>query len=212
MGDAPSFPTVTDDRIDSGWELVDERVETLFELPGMRVRGAIRQYEDRETGAALTEATDGDVEQSVRFFAATKLGFDPGLPPGTLSSVVLRSIRQEARRTFKQRLQERGLEDVSRGRRERTRVDGARLRLTSYDAVYPLSGDGGEGGDRSDDQGIPVTGWVGVWHDDAFQVATGGYPSQRLTDVFGLDATGTPLDASPAAYRNELFDLMQSVR
>lgn len=212
MGDPPSFPAVTDDRIDSGWELVDERVETLFELPGMRVQGAIRQYEDRETGTALTEATDGDVDQPVRFFAATRLGFDPGLPPGTLPSMILPSIRREARRTFEQRLRERGLEDVSRGRRERTRVDGARLHLTSYDAVYPPSGEGGEDGDRSGDRGLPVTGWVGVWHDDAFHVATGGYPSRRLTDVFGLDATGTPLDASPATYRDELFDLFQSVR
>jgi len=210
MGDPPSFPAVTDDRIDSGWKLVDERVETLFELPGMRVCGAIRQYEDVETREALTEATEGDVDQSVRFFAVTRLGFDPSLPPGTLSSMILPSIRQEARRTFKRRLRERGLKNVSRGRREQTRVDGARLHLTSYDAVYPPSEDVGR--KTSDGQDIPVTGWVGVWHDDTFHVATGGYPSQRLTDVFELNATGAPLDTSPAAYRDELFDLFQSGR
>lgn len=210
MGDPPSFPAVTDDRIDSGWTLVDERVETLFELPGMRVHGAIRQYEDVVTREALTEAVGSDVGQSVRFFAATRLGFDPGLPPGTLPSMILPSIRQEARRTFKKRLRERGLENVRCGRRERTRVDGARLHLTSYDAVSPPAEN--RGGKTSDDQTLPVTGWVGVWHDDTFHVATGGYPSQRLTDVFELDATGTPLDTSPAAYRDELFDLFQSVR
>jgi hypothetical protein len=198
---APSFPEVTDDRIEE-WELVEESVETLFQLPAMRVRGAIRRYEDTATQATLADATDGAFDRTVRFFAATRLDFDPGLPPGTMPSMVLPSVRQEARRTFKTRLEKRGLADISRGRRERARVDGERARLESYEAVYPLNG-----------TELPVTGWVGVWHGEEFYVVTGGYPGARLADVFGVasDPDGR-LGRSPRDYRSDLLDLLQSVR
>jgi len=207
MARPPSFPTVTDGRIESGWELVEERVETLFELPGMRVLGALRRYEDSATTATLAEATGG-FDRAICFFAATRLGFDPGLPPGTMPAMILPSIRQEARQAFKRRLRERGLRDVRRGRRERARISGARLHLTSYDAVFPLSGER----EGSDDRELPITGWVGVWHDDTFFVVTGGYPGRRLTEVFELDTGDGSLARSPAGYRNELFDLFRSVR
>ena len=92
MGDPPSFPAVTDDRIDSGWKLVDERVETLFELPGMRVCGAIRQYEDVETREDLTEFIAVDRALLEGFLKPTRELVRRVLPPG-----LAHGSRQECR-------------------------------------------------------------------------------------------------------------------
>lgn len=202
MAESPAFPAVTDGRVHDGWRLVEETVEQLFELPALTVRGAIRRYEDAETAAAVAGVTDGTFDRAVRFLAATRLVFDPDLPPGTVPSVILPAVRREVRSTFQARLEDRGLEAVERSRTERTRVDGNRAYLTGYRARYPLG-----------NADLPVTGWAGVWHDgEAFFVVTGGYPARRLADVLGLDEAPEPLTRSPASYRNEFFDLLDSVR
>jgi hypothetical protein len=151
----PRYPTVD---VPDGWEVTEERVETLFELPTMSVRGATRRCEDRATRATLAAATDPPYDEPLRFFAATRLAFDPGLPPGTLPASILPSVRQQARRSFKQRLRDRGVSRLSRGRSERLRVDGSRVRARSYTGTV----------DTPDGQTLPVEGWLGAWHGDDF--------------------------------------------
>lgn len=190
------FPAV---EAGDGWERTAETVETLFELPGLTVKGAIRRFEDRRTATALGERTG--VDRAVRFVAATQLSFEPGLPPGTLPAAVLPSVRQEARRAFRDRLRERGVRSVERGRSERLRVGGSRVRLRGYEGRLPLG-----------ETALPVEGWVGAWHEDAFLVVTGGHPARQLAAALDTDVNGGPLTVDPGTYRTEFFDLLRGVR
>jgi hypothetical protein len=195
----PSFPAFADGALE-GWTLVEESVDTVFELPTMSVKGATRRYEDEALRAAVREATDGELDHEWRFVAATKLGFDPGLPPGTMPSMVLPSVRSEARRNFKRRLKTRGIENVERANRERMRIGRrTRVRLTRYDGVDPA----GE---------VPVSGWVGAWNDGAdFYVVTGGYPAEPLGDALGTESADESLSVPPHTMRDELLDVFGSV-
>lgn len=198
MSVAPDFPTVPAGKLD-GWTLVEESVETVFRLPAVRVVGATRQYEDEQLRETVRTATDGDVDHRWRFFAATRLGFDPSLPPGTTPSLILPMVRSEAKKMFKKRLADRGITGIERFQRERVRVrSGNRARLTRYDGTDPIAG------------GIPVTGWVGVWNDGTdFLVVTGGYPSASLADAF--DSSDELLGQTASAFRDELLDLLRDV-
>lgn len=200
MASPPDYPSVPSAKLDA-WTLVDEFTETVFELPAMRVVGATRQYEDETLRAAVREATDGDIDHRWRFFAATRLGFDPMLPPGTLPSMILPTMRSKAKKTFRERLADRGVEDIERGRRERVRIrSGKRARLVRYDGVDPVAG------------GVPVTGWVGVWNDGAdFFVVTGGYPAQPLADVLDIDGTADGLGRTATEARDKFLDLLRDV-
>ncbi len=194
----PSFPSVGADL--DGWQLAGESVETLFEVPGARVRGATRQFEDEQTRAAVREATDGALDREWRFVAVTALGFEPSLPPGT-TAAVLPMVRREARTAFARRLSERGLADVTRRGRERLGV-GSGARATRFRAVDPVDGS----------RRIPVAGWVCVWNDrgDLF-VVTGGYPDGPLADLLSLDSGSPRLDRSSQASREEFADVVGSV-
>jgi hypothetical protein len=197
----PDYPNVPTDKLDA-WERTEESTETVFQLPGARVVGATRQYEDERLRTAVREATDGDIDHSWRFFAATRLGFDPMLPPGTMPAMILPTMRSEAKKTFKNRLKSRGVEEIERGRRERVRVrSGKRARLTRYDGIDPIA------------DGVPVAGWVGVWNDGTdFFVVTGGYPAQPLADVLDIEKTGDGLTRTANEAQDELLDLLRDVQ
>jgi hypothetical protein len=200
---APDPPPVPGTELESGgWELEAERTETLFELPTMRIRGTTRQYEDARSRAALREATEGRVDTPVRFFAATRLGFEPPPPPGVGPTMFAPTMRTEIRRSFATELEDRGLTDIERGRSERLRLpDRNRARLTKYTA--------------RDDHGewtLPLECWVGVWTDrnDVF-VVSGGHPEVGLADHFGIEANDDELARSPGNYRDEFFSLLRGV-
>lgn len=200
MASEPDYPSVPAEKL-SDWTLTEEATETVFRLPAGRVVGATRQYEDEQTRAAVRAATDGAVDHNFRFFAATRLGFVPMLPPGTFPSMLLPTIQSEARKTFKQRLEERGVTDVERTKTERVRVrSGNRARLTRYDGRDPaLDGD------------LPVTGWVGVWNDGTdFFVVTGGYPAVSLAAALGVDDEA--LSRTPDEAQTDLLELLRDVQ
>lgn len=199
MSTVPDYPSVSAAELD-GWEQVDETVETLFQLPIVRVIGATREYDDVRTRRVVRETTDGTLDRQWRFFTATRLGFDPALPRRT-SSVVRRMVDREARRTFEDRLGDYGIEELSAGSREQVRLSSdTRVRLTRYDGIDPIEG------------GIPVTGWVGVWTDDTgFLVVTGGYPRVRLADALAVDSADDHLSRRPEEYRDAFFSLVRAV-
>jgi hypothetical protein len=204
----PELPTAALDS--GGWELADERVETVFELPTMQVRSATRRYEDEQIRAALRNATDGRLDRTVRFFAGTRLVFEPPLPPGVTPSMVAPTLRTEARQAFADRLRERGLVDVERGTSQRVRVAGRnRAHLTKYTAVDPLDGDVGES-DAGD--GLRLACWLAVWtRSESARVVTGGYPAAALATQFGLDATDGPLARTSESFREEFLSLLRDV-
>ena len=202
MAPDAAFPVVPETRLaDSGWELVDERVETVFELQRANVTGATRLYDDVRTREAAESA--GGLDRQWRFFFATALSFRPPLAPGIGPMMILPTVRSEAASAFASELRDRGFESVSRGRRERARTDsGDRVYLRSYTAELPL--------DNVETE-LSIAGWVGVWHGDGFRIAAGAYPTQPVGGILGLDDPGEPLDRSPQNYRDELLDLIRAV-
>ncbi|PSP62488.1 hypothetical protein BRC76_04565 [Halobacteriales archaeon QH_8_67_36] len=202
MAPDAAFPVVPEARLaGSGWELTDEHVETVFRLPTASVAGATKLYDDVQTRRAAKAATG--LDQQWRFFFATALTFRPSLAPGIGPAMILPTVRSEAGSTFASELRDRGFENVSRGRRERTRTDGGdRLYLRSYTAELPL---------ETAETTLSVTGWVGVWHGDGFRIAAGAHPDRPVGEVLDLDDPDDPLDRSPAAYREELLELIRAV-
>jgi hypothetical protein len=183
-----------------GWSLVDEAVETLFELPVARVRGHTRLYEDRSIRDAVREAVGYD--HMWRFFFATRVEFEPPLAPGVGPAMVRPPVWSEARRSFADDLRERGLRGVERTHRERVRVDGGqRASLQGYRARLPVDADPiGE---------LDVAGWLGLWSvDGEFRLAGGAYP-EGLSRV--ADAVGAGSLASARECRDELFELIRAV-
>jgi hypothetical protein len=200
MPSSPEFPEVPVDE-DDGWELVEESVDTVFSMPAMTVLGATRQYDDRRTREAVRAATDGEIDHQWRFLSATRLGFSPRLPPGTMPSALLPTIRRQARNSFTDRLSERDVSEIGRRGRQRMRVaSGSRAYLTRYGGTTVVAG-----------SEIPVTGWVGTWYDRPdFFIVTGGYPAVHLGDALSLDSNPDLLE-SPTAARDELLDVFREV-
>jgi hypothetical protein len=197
-----TFPVVPEAQLArEGWELTDERVETVFKLPTASVAGATAVYDDVRTRSAAASATG--IDQQWRFFFATALTFRPPLAPGIGPAMILPTVRSEAGSAFATELRDRGFEDVQRGRRERVRTDsGDRARLRRYTAELPL---------ESVDQSLSITGWVGVWHADGFRIAAGAYPDRPVGELLGVENPDEPLERTPQAYQEELLDLIRAV-
>jgi hypothetical protein len=182
---------------EQGWELVDRREERRFELPTMRVWATTLVYDDAALRAAVRSAVGLDT--AWRFFFATRLAFEPPLPPITGTASVYGAVRREARSAFVDDLQARGIDGIERGRAERMRTDaGDRVSLTRYRGTRELDHDG-------ETHSLPVAGLLGVWtHDGSFRLAGGGYPAQSLSTAF----PDTP-ETDPNAFRDELLERLR---
>ncbi|WP_254273819.1 hypothetical protein [Haloarcula marina] len=202
MADDASFPGVPAERLsEGGWDLTDERVETVFRLPTASVTGATCVYDDVRTREKAVDAAD--IDQQWRFFFATALTFKPPLAPGIGPAMILPTVRSEALKAFADELRERGFEDVERGRRERIRTDsGDRARLRTYTASLPLD---------ETDETLSITGWVGIWHGSGFRIAAGAYPNRAVGDILGLSDPPEPLTRQSHEYREELLALIRAV-
>ena len=208
--DVPA-PTVRTDRLGDGWERVTTSVERLFDAGGAAVLGHTLVFEDTALRAAVRDTTDNAIDQSWRFFFATRLRFRPSLAPGLGLAVVLPTVRSEAVRSFVADLQDRAIDDVERGRRERVRTaNGKRVRLRQVRGRVALA-DAAAAADAAavPDRAVPVEGWVGAWVDGAIHLAGGAYPTTRLDAVFGVD--DAPLARSREQYRTAFFDLVGAV-
>lgn len=191
-----------DAREQGGWDLVEQSTETLFEVATARIRGTTCRYDDQRTRSAVHDATDGGIDHPIRFFATTNLGFTPPLPPGTGPAMVMPMLVPEARRNFKNRLQERGLADVSREGTERVRNgDRTWVRLTRYSACDPGVGDAE----------LPLECWLGVWNDGGIAMATSAYPTISLAEQLDLETDESVLTKDGQAYREEFRSLLRSL-
>ncbi len=198
--DVPSPPVPTDRLAD--WERTEATVDRLFGVDGADVRGHTVVYEDRRLREAVRDATDPPLDQSWRFFFATRLRFRPPLALGT-HVAILPTVRTEAVRSFCADLEDRSVRDVDRGRTERVRVEtGTRARLYQVTGEVPVP-------DTVADASVPVEGWVGVWHDGDVLVAGGAYPRTSLARVLGVDDDSRVL--TPSAARDDLFTLVRAV-
>jgi len=188
-----------------GWERTADRSETLFSLPTMQILGRTLQYEDARSRRELSEATGGEIDQTVRFFAVTTVGFDPPLPPGTTPTMFVPTLRSEARRNFVDRLEQRGLTAIEKGRSERLKLSKRkRVRAHKYRAVDPLNGIEG--------QELPLECWIAIWTTGGtVRIVTSGYPAVSLDTQFDLEPTGEILSRSPRQYREAFFSLLRGV-
>ena len=151
---------------EGGWELLEEREETLATLPAARVEGVTHVYEDEALRERVAGATG--VDQAWRFLFASRVAFRPPLAPGLGTAMVRPMVASEARRAFVEDLEDLAVVDVDRARSERVRTrDGERVRLRSYRGRLPVG-----------DAALSVEGWLGVWSvDREFRVAGGAYPT-----------------------------------
>lgn len=193
----------TDDLEAGDWVRTDTSVETVFSLPGMDVQSASVRYEDEQTRNAMTEALDRELDVPPRFFAGTRLVFEPPLPPGSSPRAIASLLRTSALSTFASRLRERGLIGVERNSSRRLRVGKRTTRVTRFDAAIPLQ-------DRARD--LPLACWVAAWttSEDAI-VVTGGHPTVSLAAFFDLDTSDQQLTRSGESYREEFVSLLRGV-
>ncbi len=173
----------------------------MAELSALRVRSVTHRYDDERSRAALSEA-GYEIDHPVRFFAVSRLEFEPSLPPGVGTTMVAPTVRTEARKAFASRLTERGLKDVSRDRTERLRLpDDSRVRLFRHTGtVRPTELDAP----------LPLECWVGVWPTDGtFLVVSGAHPTVTLDSRLDTGTGTDTLRRSPDEYRREFFELLR---
>ncbi|ERH09724.1 MAG: hypothetical protein J07HX64_01485 [halophilic archaeon J07HX64] len=201
MTDEPAPPGVPNEHLDSGWEFVEERTETVAELSALRVRSVTRRYDDERSRAALSEA-GYEIDHPVRFFAVSRLEFEPSLPPGVGTTMVAPKVRTEARKAFVNRLTERGLKDVTRDRTERVRLpDDSRMRLFRHTGTVPPT---------ELDAPLPLECWVGVWPTGGtFLVVAGAHPTVTLDSRLDTGTAPDSLHRSPDEYWREFLELLR---
>jgi len=198
------LPAVPDSRLD-GWTRTEAYSETVFELSAVSVDGHTVLYEDDRLRTAVREATG--VDRMWRFFFATRLEFSPSLPPGVGPMAVFSTVASQSDDRFVDILDDRGFRSVSRGRRERVRVEtGDRARLRRYNAALTVETDD----DRID---LPTAGLLAVWTvDGEFRLAGGAYPSRPLADVLAVEDAEGDIAAGEERFREDLLGLIRAVR
>jgi hypothetical protein len=194
------YPSVPATRLaDGGWKEQGRETRTLASMPGLQVVGHTVIYEDPALRQAVADATDGAVDQSLRFFFATRLTFRPPLAPGVGTATVRPTVVSAAERAFADRLRDREVAAVERGRRERVRTEaGKRAHLRRYTGQHEPA--------AAPELATDVEGWLGVWaQQGTFRLAGGAYPAGGLSDQLG-DAV-----APPGTLREELLALVRGV-
>jgi len=222
------YPTVPDDQLSAdGWELLTRTREQVFRTAAAAVIGRTLIYDDTRLQSALSAAgadellarireqagdrgeriVENDGDNSWRFFFATRLSFTPPLAPGIGPASMLSTVVDEARQSFANDLGARGFVDITRGRGQRMPTDGGdRARLTKFTATLPL--------DEVDDAAAPldVEGWLAVWsRRGTFRIAGGAYPVRGLDPLLADLAPEERPPTDPAAFREELLDLIRAV-
>lgn len=175
----PPDPPVPEARLtEAGFELVERRTETLFKMGTVRIEGLTHRYEDNRSSEAAREATAGMLAHPIRFFAVTRLVFQPSLPFGVTLSMFTSTLRREARSSFADQLEDRGLVDVERGASQKTRLDGSRVRIREFSATDSL----GDGRSLSLSFRLSV-----LTHRGTAVVVTAGFPASSVADQFSLN-------------------------
>ncbi|MCL9817089.1 hypothetical protein [Natronocalculus amylovorans] len=188
----PPAPDVPIDRF-SGWECVEEGVEYPFKTPVVTVAAYTTVFEDRAGAATFQDATG--IDTVWRFCFVSRIQMTPHTRP---SALLDRIVRRGAADGFTDRLQERGLDAVTKRRTESVQVgshDGTCIR---YGARC-----------RVDGTTIPLEGLVVVWTmDSTYYIGGGVYPVAIPTDV--SHSTGDSL-TDPERDREMLFALFSAV-
>ena len=230
-------PTVTSDRIDDGWRLLDESESTVFEQAygPVTVRALERTliYEYVSVAEALDE-TFGASGSPVAFFA-TRIDLRPaldGLPAGIGRDRLMTEVETAAVDAFRAQLRNAGIENLEEVDEGITTVTGGHTATAwRFEGEFALDGEVPlpDGSTTAVDETVGVTARLAVWHDGTdVLVAGGAFPSEAVTEVIGdalsvavdgetvvesiADAeTAEALATDPAAFDEEISALIVSV-
>ncbi|WP_436900749.1 hypothetical protein [Halovenus halobia] len=192
--DPPDPPVPEAMLTEAGFEPVERRTETLFEVGAVRIEGITHRYEDNRSSEAARDATDGALDHPIRFFAVTRLVFQPSLPFGVSLSMFTSTLRREARSSFAAQLEDRGLGNVERGSSQKLRFDGSRVRVREFSAEDLL----GEGDGRSFSLSFRLSV---LTHRGTAIVVTAGFPASSVAEQFDLTDPQAMLTQSAAEYQ-----------
>lgn len=203
--DVPEPPVPEAMLEEAGFGLAERRTETLFEVGSVRIEGVTVRHEDDRSREALREVTDGVIDHPVRFFAVTRLLFQPSLPPAVSLSMFASTIRAKARSSFASQLESRGLAAVERGSSERLRLDGGgRIRVRNYSARDPLPDANGNS--------LALSFRLSVLtHSETALVVTAGFPAAPLSELLDLDDPPAVLSQETDAYEVTYRELLTAV-
>ena len=205
-------PTVTSDRIDDGWRLVEESEGTVFQQSygpvTIRALEATQVYEYVDVAEALAETLDADASPVI--FFATRIDLRPALdtlPGGVGRGRLMTEVESAATDAFRAQLRESGIENVAIVDEGITTVTGGHTATAwvlegefAFDGGVPLPD--GSTGEISDP--VAVRARLAVWHDGTdVLVAGGAFPTEPLTEVVD-DAVPDPLDGD--AVLDEIAD------
>jgi len=205
-------PSVPESRL-TDWRQTDRTVDSPFSTPMLSVYTHTRVYEESTQRQTIADRMGFD--HPWRFFFISRVRLDPPQPPNPMLSSLL---RQRVASAFVDRLDGRGLADITKQTRNHISigdVDGslrryhARLQLSADDLTAQLSADGADRDPDPDPLSLPIEALVVIWPDDDYYVAGGAYPAGP--PECGPDELVAALEAEidPAASRRELLALIK---
>ncbi|GAB7009741.1 hypothetical protein [Halorubrum trueperi] len=230
-------PTVTSDRIDDGWRLLDESESTVFEQSygpvTVRALEHTRIYEYVSVAEALAETFDASGSPVI--FFATRIDLRPALdnlPAGVGRDRLMTEVESAATEAFRAQLSRSGIENVEVVEEGTTTVETGHTASTwlfrgefAFDGSLPLP----EGSTTSIDETVEIEARLGVWHDGTdVLVAGGAHPTEPLSQVIeealpsAIDVetfldettdeeTREALATEPATFDEEISALLVSV-
>lgn len=179
--DVPRPATPRDKLAD--WTETDATVEEAFSTAVVSVATHTVVYEEQRTREAIA-ATTG-VDHPWQFFFLSRIQLEPAKQPSALLTPL---IRRQAAAGFRDRIADRGFQQLSEQSRESKPVGSADGLWISYRGVY--RGQFDTAGDSDDNQpehqstnsqpqlALPVAACVAIWHNgETYYVAGGGYPA-----------------------------------
>ncbi|MFC5133256.1 MULTISPECIES: hypothetical protein [Haloferacaceae] len=220
-------PTVTSDRIDDGWRLLEESESTVFEeaFGPVTVRAIehTRAYEYVSVADALSGTFDAGGSPVV--FFSTRIDLRPAidtLPGGVGRDRLMGEVETAALDAFRGQLRSSGIEGIEVVEEGTTTVETGHTatawRLTgefAFEGELPLP----DGSTTTIDETAEIEARLGVWHDGTdVLVAGGAYPTEPLSDAIDealpdaidaetvLDATTDEETAAALSTEPETFD------
>lgn len=226
-------PTVTDDRIDNEWRLVDESNDQVFEesYGPITVQALSRSTVYEYVSVAESIAETLDAEGSPVMFFTTRIDLRPAidsLPFGVGRDRIMTEVETAAEEAFRAELENSGIENVDTADTRTIEVDtGHEATLFEFSGTYPVAGELSFGGlSQSFDDEIEIAAHVGVWHDGTDVLLAGGaYPTDPLVEPFEetiedapvevgdvLDSdTEEALSTDPETFEEDIDALLRSV-
>lgn len=226
-------PTVTDDRIDDGWRLVDETDSVVFEesFGPVTVRALERTLVYEHVDLAETLAESLDAEGSPVIFFAARIDLRPaidGLPGGVGRGRLMDEVRPAARAAFREQLATSGLEDVDHEETDTVDVSsGHEATAYRFTARFDLEGETSlpDGSTEPVAEVVEMEARLAVWHDGTDVLLAGGaYPTEPISEVFDdampevvtledlfADDEVETLETEPETYAEEIDALLVSV-